>query len=114
MLQMIGGVERGVDLFGGQIAADLGIGFEQIDKPVRFSDNTGLRLCGIADEPFWPSAKNSEASRSSVRCRWRSSVANRSIAAAINANAMKNAAWRSRGMICVETGSGARPSFFAT
>jgi hypothetical protein len=23
-------------------------------RPVRFSVSTGLRLCGIADEPFWP------------------------------------------------------------
>ena len=61
-------------------------------SPVRFSDSTGLRLCGIADEPFWPSAKYSEASRSSVRCRWRNSVAKRSTAAAVNASAMKNAA----------------------
>ena len=91
-----------------------GITAERItrDSPVRFSDSTGLRLCGIADEPFWPSAKYSDASRNSVRCRWRSSVAKRSIAAAISASAMKNTAWRSRGMIWVETGSGSRPSFF--
>ena len=48
-------------------------------RPVRFSDSTGLRLCGIADEPFWPSEKNSSASSTSVRCRWRISVASRSI-----------------------------------
>ena len=41
-------------------------------------------------------------------------MANRSTAAAISASAMKNAACRSRGMIWVETGSGSRPSFFAT
>ena len=23
-------------------------------RPTRFSDSTGLRLCGIAEEPFWP------------------------------------------------------------
>ena len=51
-------------------------------RPVRFSDSTGLRLCGIADEPFWPSEKNSSASSTSVRCRWRISVASRSIDAA--------------------------------
>ena len=28
-------------------------------SPVTFSVSTGLRLCGIADEPFWPAAKNS-------------------------------------------------------
>ncbi len=48
-------------------------------RPVRFSVSTGLRLCGIADEPFWPSEKNSSASSTSVRCRWRISVASRSI-----------------------------------
>ena len=26
-------------------------------SPVRFSVNTGLRLCGLAEEPFWPGAK---------------------------------------------------------
>ncbi len=35
----------------------------------------GLRLCGIADEPFCFSLKNSSASRTSVRWRWRISVA---------------------------------------
>ena len=48
-------------------------------RPVMFSVSTGLRLCGIADEPFWPSEKNSSASSTSVRCRWRISIASRSI-----------------------------------
>ena len=26
-------------------------------RPVRFSVSTGLRLCGMAEEPFWPSEK---------------------------------------------------------
>ena len=26
-------------------------------RPVRFSVSTGLRLCGMADEPFWPGAE---------------------------------------------------------
>ena len=47
-------------------------------SPVRFSLSTGLRLCGMADEPFCPSEKNSSASSTSVRCRWRISVASRS------------------------------------
>ena len=47
-------------------------------RPVRFSVSTGLRLCGMAEEPFCPSEKNSSASRTSVRCRWRISVASRS------------------------------------
>ena len=32
-------------------------------RPTRFSDSTGLRLCGMAEEPFCPSEKNSSASR---------------------------------------------------
>ena len=40
---------------------------DQPRKPVKFSDRTGLRLCGIADEPFWPGEKYSSASRTSVR-----------------------------------------------
>ncbi len=28
-------------------------------RPVTFSVSTGLRLCGIDDEPFWPGEKNS-------------------------------------------------------
>ena len=58
-------------------------------SPVRFSVSTGLRLCGIAEEPFWPGAKYSSASRSSVRCRWRISVARRSTALATSPSAAK-------------------------
>ena len=35
----------------------------------------GLRLCGMALEPFWPLPKDSSASSTSVRCRWRNSTA---------------------------------------
>ena len=46
-------------------------------------DLTGLRLCGIALEPFCsPSRNGSSTSRTSVRCRWRISSANDSIARA--------------------------------
>ena len=83
-------------------------------RPVRFSVSTGLRLCGIADEPFWPAEKNSSASSTSVRCRWRISVASRSTEEATTASVAKNMACRSRGITCVETGSGARPIFSAT
>ena len=48
-------------------------------RPVRFSVSTGLRLCGMAEEPFWPGEKYSSASRTSERWRWRTSVASRSI-----------------------------------
>ncbi len=83
-------------------------------RPVRFSVSTGLRLCGIADEPFWPGAKYSSASSTSVRWRWRISMANRSIDEAITPSTAKNIAWRSRGMIWVDVGSGVSPSSLAT
>src|SRR2546427_636902 len=44
-------------------------------KPQRFSETIGLRLCGMAEEPFWPGGNGSSASSTSVRCRWRISVA---------------------------------------
>src|SRR5215468_7272191 len=73
-------------------------------RPVRFSDSTGLRLCGIDEEPFWPGEKYSSASSTSVRCRWRISVASRSIEAATTASVAKYMAWRSRGITWVEIG----------
>ena len=72
---------------------------------MRFSVSTGLRLCGIAELPFWPGEKYSSASSTSVRWRWRISVASRSIDEAITPSVAKNMAWRSRGMTWVETGS---------
>ena len=36
-------------------------------RPVRFSVRIGLRLCGMADEPFWPGSNGSSASSTSVR-----------------------------------------------
>ena len=51
-------------------------------NPVSCSDFTGLRLCGIALEPFCAPVRNgSSASRTSVRWRWRISIANDSTAA---------------------------------
>ena len=44
-------------------------------SPLICSDVMGFRLCGIAEEPFCFSEKNSSASRTSVRCRWRISTA---------------------------------------
>ena len=55
-------------------------------NPLICSQVTGLRLCGIADEPFCFSLKNSSASRTSVRCRWRISVAILSRVQAITAS----------------------------
>ena len=61
-------------------------------RPVKFSDSTGLRLCGMADEPFCSGAKYSSASRTSLRCRWRISSARRSTELAMTASAEKNTA----------------------
>ncbi len=83
-------------------------------RPTTFSDSTGLRLCGMAEEPFWPAEKNSSASSTSVRCKWRISVASRSIDEATTPSVAKYMAWRSRGMICVEIGSTVSPIFSAT
>ena len=70
----------------------------------------GLRLWGIALEPFCcPERNGSSASRTSVRCRWRISVASRSRPAPASAIACSSSAWRSRGTTWVETGSAARP-----
>ena len=44
-------------------------------SPQICSEVTGLRLCGIAELPFCPAPKDSSASRTSVRCRWRTSRA---------------------------------------
>ena len=74
------------------------------------SETIGLRLCGIADEPFWPLPNGSSTSRTSVRARWRISSANRSSDAASSASAFSTSAWRSRWRICVELGAGSRPS----
>ena len=83
-------------------------------RPVRFSVSTGLRLCGIADEPFCPAEKNSSPSSTSVRCMWRISMAMFSMLLATTPSAAKNAAWRSRGITCVLIGSGCRPSCLQT
>ena len=69
----------------------------------------GLRLCGIADDPFIPAANGSSTSRTSVRARWRISVANRSSDVAHSASVPSSSAWRSRAITWVETGSGSRP-----
>ena len=47
-------------------------------RPVTCSDLIGLRLWGIALEPFWPRPNGSRTSPTSVRARWRISVAKRS------------------------------------
>src|SRR5450759_2040639 len=43
--------------------------------PAMRSQMMGLRLWGMAEDPFWPLAKGSSASRISIRCRARPSGA---------------------------------------
>src|SRR4051794_795903 len=57
----------------------------------------GLRLWGIALEPFWPDRNGSSTSRTSVRWRWRTSVARRSSPAPASAIVWSSSAWRWRG-----------------
>ena len=76
------------------------------------SQTTGLRLCGIALEPFWPARNGSSTSRTSVRCRWRISVAKRSSPAPASAIADSSSAWRSRGTTWVEIGSALQAEAF--
>ncbi len=61
-------------------------------RPVRFSERTGFRLCGIALDPFWPGEKNSSASRTSERCRCRTSMDRCSIELAMTPSTAKNMA----------------------
>ena len=79
-------------------------------SPQMRSATTGLRLCGIADEPFWPLPNGSCTSATSVRARWRISVAKRSSEAAATASAARSSACRSRWTTCVAAGSGSSPS----
>ena len=65
-------------------------------RPTICSQPIGLRLCGIADEPFWPLANGSSTSPISVFCRPRISSANFSSDAAVIASAASSSAWRSR------------------
>ena len=65
-------------------------------RPTICSQPIGLRLWGIADEPFCPLAKGSSTSPSSVFCRPRTSSANFSSEAAVIASAASTSAWRSR------------------
>ena len=79
-------------------------------SPQMRSATMGLRLCGIADEPFWPRPNGSSTSRTSVRARWRISSANRSREDASDASDDSSSACRSRCRICVELGAGSSPS----
>ena len=79
-------------------------------RPVRFSLRIGFFLCGIAELPFWPAAKPSSASPTSVRCQWRMPSAICSIAVPSSASAHSTSAWRSRATTCVATVSARSPS----
>ena len=58
-------------------------------SPVRRSERIGLRLCGMADEPFWPARNGSWTSPISVCWRLRTSTANRSIEPPVTAIAVE-------------------------
>ena len=83
-------------------------------RPLMRSHVIGLRLCGIAEEPFWPRANGSAASRTSLRCRWRTSVAKRSSELPRIASDASSSACRSRATTCVATSSRPRPSSAST
>ena len=67
-----------------------------LDRPQRFSHSMGLRLWGMALEPFWPRPKGSATSATSVRWSRRISNATFSTDAAIPASTEKKWACRSR------------------
>jgi len=54
---------------GDVLEGGLGVGADDACEPEICSLVTGLRLCGMAEEPFCFSLKNSSASRTSVRWR---------------------------------------------
>ena len=61
-------------------------------SPTICSQPIGLRLCGIADEPFWPLPNGSSTSPISVFCRPRISSANFSSDAAVIASVVSSSA----------------------
>ena len=74
----------------------------------------GLRLCGIAARALLARAEGLLRPRAtSVRCRWRISVARRSRPAPASAMALSSSAWRSRATTWVETSSRAQAEALA-
>ena len=63
--------------------ATCALAFTTRERPQTFSTVMGLRLCGMAELPFWPLRNGSSASRVSVFWRLRISVAMRSQVAAV-------------------------------
>ena len=71
---------------------------------------SGCACAASPTSPSCPAANGSSTSRTSVRARWRISVAKRSSDVAQSASARSSSACRSRAITCVETGSGSSPS----
>jgi len=65
------------------------VGTHQARKAADCSHTTGLRLCGIAELPRCSPPNGSSASRTSVRCKWRISMAIFSSVAAISASVLR-------------------------
>ena len=78
------------------------------------SHRIGLRLCGIALEPFWPEPNGSASSRTSVRCPCRTSSAIASQTDASTASAETHSLMPSRITTWVATSAGRSPSAAAT
>ncbi len=83
-------------------------------SPHTRSVRTGFRLCGIAELPFCSLPNGSKTSPTSLRWRWRISVAIRSSVPAAMASADMKPACRSRATTCVDTTSTLRPSSLHT
>ena len=82
-------------------------------RPQTRSAVMGLRLCGIAEDPFWPFANGSSASSVSVFWSARISCATHSAVAATVASTASTCACRSRAMTCVRGGVGLEPELLA-
>ena len=70
----------------------------------------GLRLCGIADEPFWPRRERLLGLAHLGALQVADLERERSSDAADEASAQRSSAWRSRGMICVAAAQASSPS----
>ena len=79
-------------------------------RPQTRSAVMGLRLCGMADDPFWPRVNGSSASITSLCWSRRTCMAMLSSVLAVVASAAAICACRSRASTCVDSGSGTSPS----
>ena len=79
-------------------------------RPQIRSERTGFRLCGIADEPFWPLPNGSASSATSVRwpCRTSSATASQTWSRSARARST-HSAMPSRSTTWVATSAGRRP-----